>query len=294
MRARFFTVPGLTAAILIAAHATAFAQAAQTTTAPAGGRQGAAQQAAPQSPTFARIQARTYDFKEGAVTASLPYEVYVPTKYDKSKPTPLIVALHGLGSNPTALIRYGGLTDLAEERGYIVVAPMGFNNCGWYGSQGSGNARVGGCRGDQAAIPENIGDVSEKDVMNVLAMMKKEFNVDPARTYLFGHSMGGGGTWYLGRKYKDTWAALAMAAPAIYSSPDEAEQIKDMPVFIVHGDADTTVRVAGSRAIVDKMKSLNMKYQYVEVPGGSHTDIIVRNPENMKKVFDFFDHARKN
>src|SRR5262245_29044280 len=122
MRARFFTVPGLAAAVLVFAHATAFAQAAQTTTAPAGGRQGAAQ-AAPQSPTFARIQARTYDFKEGAVTATLPYEVYVPTKYDKSKPTPLIVALHGLGSNPTALIRYGGLTDLAEERGYIVVAP---------------------------------------------------------------------------------------------------------------------------------------------------------------------------
>jgi len=292
MRDRFLKLFGAAAAI-IAASATLVAQAPQTAPAAGAGRQGAQQAAAPQSPTFARIQARTYEFKEGAVTATLPYEVYVPTKYDKAKPTPLIVALHGLGSTPTAIIRYSGLTDLAEERGYIVVAPMGYNTGGWYGSQGPGRARVGGGRGDQSAIPENLGEVSEKDVMNVLEMVKKEFNIDRSRTYLFGHSMGGGGTWYLGMKYKDIWAALAMAAPAIYSSPDLAEQIKDMPVFVVHGDADTTVRVDGSRALVEKMKSLNMKYQYVEVPGGSHTDIITRNPENMKKVYDFFDTAKK-
>jgi len=264
------------------------AQAPQTAPAAGAGRQGA-----PQSPTFARIQARTYDFKEGAVTAALPYEVYVPTKYDKSKPTPLIVALHGLGSNPTGIIRYGGLTELAEERGYIVVAPMGFNTGGWYGSQGPGKPRVGAGRGDQSGIPDNLGEVSEKDVMNVFEMVRKEFNIDRSRTYLFGHSMGGGGTWYLGMKYKDNWAALAMAAPAIYSSPDQLEQIKDMPVFIVQGDNDNLVRVDVTRQWVDKMKSLNMKYQYVEVPGGTHTDIIVNNPPNMRKVFDFFDAQKK-
>src|SRR5262249_36342982 len=58
----------------------------------------------PASPTHARIQARTYDFKEAGM--AMPYEVYVPTKYDASKPTPLIIALHGLGSNPTQIIRY--------------------------------------------------------------------------------------------------------------------------------------------------------------------------------------------
>jgi predicted peptidase len=288
MRDRLLKLLGLTAVVVVTSCAILGAQAPQTAPAAGAGRQGAAQ-----SPTFARIQARTYEFKEGAVTATLPYEVYVPTKYDKSKPTPLIVALHGLGSNPTGIIRYGALTELAEERGYIVVAPMGFNTGGWYGSQGPGKPRVGRGQGDQSGIPDNLGEVSEKDVMNVFEMVRKEFNIDRSRTYLFGHSMGGGGTWYLGMKYKDNWAALAMAAPAIYSSPDLAEQIKDMPVFIMHGDADTTVRVDSSRAIVEKMKSLNMKYQYVEVPGGTHTDIIVNNPANMRKVFDFFDAQKK-
>ena len=64
-------------------------------------------------------------------------------------------------------------------------------------------------------------------------------------------------------------------------------------MFVVQGDNDNLVRVDVTRTWVDKMKSLNMKYQYVEVPGGSHTDIIVANPENMKKVYDFFDANRK-
>jgi len=41
------------------------------------------------------------------------------------------------------------------------------------------------------------------------------------------------------------------------------------------------------------MKSLGMKYEYIEVAGGSHTDIITANPPNMKKIFDFFDQARR-
>ena len=31
--------------------------------------------------------------------------------------------------------------------------------------------------------------------MNVLAMVRKEFNVDDNRTYLMGHSMGGARTY---------------------------------------------------------------------------------------------------
>jgi hypothetical protein len=54
------------------------------------------------------------------------------------------------------------------------------------------------------------------------------------------------------------------------------------------------VPVATTRAWVDKMKSLGMDYQYVEVPGGDHMTPLGRTPENMKKVFDFFDaHPKK-
>ena len=129
--------------------------------------------------------------------------------------------------------------------------------------------------------------------MNVLGMMRKEFNVDPSRIYLFGHSMGGGGTWHLGMKHPGIFAALAPVAPAIYSSENALEAIKGTPVIVVQGDNDNLVDVNITRRWAGKMKSLGMKYEYVEVPGGSHTDVITNNPANMKRILDFFDQARK-
>ena len=53
--------------------------------------------------------------------------------------------------------------------------------------------------------------------MNVLDIVRKEFNVDENRTYLFGHSMGGAGTYHLAVKYPEKWAAIGVQAPAAFS-----------------------------------------------------------------------------
>jgi poly(3-hydroxybutyrate) depolymerase len=73
----------------------------------------------------------------------MEYELYVPTKYNASRPAPLMVTLHGLAVQPRDQIRFGYLTELAEERGYIVVAPMGYNDHGGYGV---GEAGIRICR----------------------------------------------------------------------------------------------------------------------------------------------------
>ena len=246
----------------------------------------------PDSPTFARIQTRTYDFKEAG--RPMEYELYVPSKYNRSRPTPLIVALHCLSAVAHDMIRYEHLTELAEERGYIVVAPMGVQQPRMVREprtgRGQSAVRGGGASKDD---PENLGELSELDVMNVLGLVRKEFNVDPNRIYLLGHSMGGGGTWYLGIKHPELWAAIAPAAPAIFSSPDDLVKIKNTPVIVVQGDDDRAVKVETTRQWVEKMKSLGMKYEYIEVPGGDHMTVICRSPENMTKIFDFFDHARR-
>jgi poly(3-hydroxybutyrate) depolymerase len=243
----------------------------------------------PDSPTFKQIQSRTYDFKEAG--RPMNYELFVPSKYDRTRPTPLVVALHCLGSDAQHMIRYEGLTEQAEARGFIVVAPMGYNSRGWYGSRGAGRASQ---RGDAASDPENLGELSERDVMNVLGLVRREFNVDARRIFLMGHSMGGGGTWYLGTKNPDIWAALAPAAPAIYTSPDALQSVTRLPVIVVQGDEDALVDVKVTRQWVAKMKELGMKYTYIEVPGGDHMKVIARSPENMKKVFDTFAQAKRD
>lgn len=227
-----------------------------------------------------KIQKKTYDFKEAG--KEMEYSLFVSSKYDKEKPTPLMLALHGLGSNPQQIMRYKGLTDLAEKHGYIVAAPMGYNASGWYGQKGPTLGK---------AEPKNLSELSEKDVMNVLEIVRKEYKVDDKRIYLMGHSMGGGGTWHLGIKYPDIWAGLAPIAPAIFRSVNDLEKITHIPVIVVQGDQDKLVPVAGARRWVDKMKDLKMTYEYIEVPGGDHVNVAM---QNMPKIFEFFNKHQKS
>src|SRR5208282_4721614 len=128
-----------------------------------------------QKSTRARVEKRTYDFKDAG--KEMEYALFVPSTYTKERKTPLIVALHGLYSSPRQILFYPGLTDLAEKHGTIVVAPMGYNDRGWYGARPLGFGKTD---------PENLSELSEKDVMNVLDIVRKEYNIDPDRIYLMG------------------------------------------------------------------------------------------------------------
>ena len=168
------------------------------------------------------VLTRTYYFK--LAKKQMEYCLYLPKSYDKSKAYPLVVALHGLHSFPAQIMGYPGLLKQAEKYGCVVVAPMGYNRKGWYGSMGWTSRR---------STPKNVGELSEKDVMNVLAITRRDVNVDPKRIYLMGHSMGGGGTWPLGLKSPQLWAGLAPIAPAIRRSPDALTKIRSMPAWPV-------------------------------------------------------------
>jgi poly(3-hydroxybutyrate) depolymerase len=253
--------------------------------------------------TDPRVQNRTYHFAD--TNEELPYCLFVSSKVTKDKKNPLIVSLHGLGAGPGIMCR-GKALDLAEEGGYILVAPMGYNTGGWYGSPvmnlgaGRGGARGGAPAGQAAAspaapaapaAPANLDQLSEKDVLNVLGMMRKEFNVDDNRTYLMGHSMGGAGTYFLGSKYAKEWAAIAPMAPASFLMNNDRAKIlqgiKDggVPMFVAQGDVDEAVPVTNTRMWVDTMKELKLDYEYKEYPGLTHGPII---DGSMPDIFAYF------
>ena len=235
---------------------------------------------------LARVQIKTYKF-EAAAKNDMQYGLYVPTKYNASRATPLVIALHGLGSDIHYMMEYNNLVELAERYGYLVATPMGYNERGWYGARGQGN-EFNQRQADPG--PANLGALSEQDVLNVLKQVRTDFNVDAKRIYLIGQSMGGGGTLYIGSKYADTWAALAAMAPAIYISPDTIAGASRLPVMVVQGDADTSVDPKVTRQWVAKMKELGMNYEYIEVPGGTHASA---GRLNIDKVFAFLDKQRK-
>jgi predicted peptidase len=253
-----------------------------------------------------RAQNRTYHFED--TNEDLPYSLYVSSKVTKAQKAPLIVTLHGLGA-PQTIMMGAAAIDLAEAGGYILVAPMGYNTSGWYGSPGVGGGGRGRGRGRGAADaapgpaangpgggnqPANVTELSEKDVMNVLAMVRKEFNVDDKRIYIMGHSMGGAGALFLGSKYANIFAAVGAEAPAAFwqTRKETLQPMKDanVPVMIVHGDIDEVVPVANSHAWVDAMKELNMQYEFVEQPGITHGPVI---QSGLKPIYEFFAKHQK-
>ncbi len=227
---------------------------------------------------------RTGDFErhyllEGA-NEIMPYRVYVPKGYSPAKGAPLVIALHGLGGNEDSFFdQYSKLPpQLAEKHGFLLAAPHGFRVDGFYGSPMMST--------DAAA--RRRAEYSEKDVMEVLRIMKATYKVDESRIYLIGHSMGAIGTWALASKYPDIWAALVPFSGV--GSPALAERMKGIPQLVVHGDNDATVNVSGSRNMVAALKKAGANVTYLEIPGGSHTDMVV---PNLPKAFEFLAAQRK-
>lgn len=234
--------------------------------------------------TDPRVDHRSYRFEPTGV--DLPYAVFVSSKVEPGKPAPLIINLHGLGVGPGFMLR-GKLLELAEEGGYIVAGPMGYNVGGWYGTPVISF-------GDAPVDPPNLSELSEQDVLNVLAMIREEFNVDPSRTYLLGHSMGGAGTLYLGPKHATNWAAIAAIAPAAFLlEPAEIlAPVKDsLPVYVSAGGADTLVPPDNVRRWRDYMTT-NMRYQkYEEYADADHGSVI---DQSMDAIFAWFAaHTRR-
>ncbi|MCB0589461.1 MAG: dienelactone hydrolase family protein, partial [Phaeodactylibacter sp.] len=212
-----------------------------------------------------------------------PYGLYLPENYDPGKKYPLVVMLHGAGSNHRLALRrvfgktnQNGETDVEasryfprwENREYLVASP---NARGTMGYQG----------------------IAEKDVLDMVEDVKRRFSVDENRMYLTGLSMGGGGTLWIGLAYPDMWAAMAPVCPA---PPAEAAALAanafNIPVHIHQGGADPVVRPEGVRAWVESLKSKGVAVEYSEYPGVGHDSWA--NAYQDGAIFDWFGQFERN
>lgn len=142
------------------------------------------------------------------------------------------------------------------------------------------------------------------DALEALSFAQQEFNTDPNRVYLTGHSMGGHGTWQLGVLYPEQFAAIAPSAGwlsfdsylgalgqktanpldgpaktirdarASSDTLDFFENLKGRGIYILHGDADDNVPVTEARAAKEKLVEMGLvegtDFGYHEQPGAGH------------------------
>jgi predicted esterase len=222
-------------------------------------------------------------FHSNADDTEQPYGLYIPRNYDENKKYPLVVMLHGAGSNHRLALRrvFGksnaqGETDVEaslyfpewKDIDYIVVSPFARGTAGYQG-------------------------IVEKEVFDMLADVKKRFNIDEDRMYLTGLSMGGGGTLWIGLTRPDLWAALAPVCPA---PPRGSEYLQGnaitLPIHFFHGDADRAVPVSVSRDWTKKIKDLGGIVEYDEYPGVDHNSW--ENAYRDETIFDWFGKFKRN
>ena len=162
---------------------------------------------------------------------------------------------------------------------------------GMFPGRGMGMGRGPAIGGTKETDSAKVAELSEIDAITVLAMARREFNVDENRIYLMGHSLGGGGSLHMGEKFPSIWAGVAALAPAAFGFQWTADsKLKDVPLLIIQGDADTMVRPAGSQQLSEQLKGLKFQCDFKLLPGLDHGGIIAGA---MPDVFNFFgQHTR--
>jgi poly(3-hydroxybutyrate) depolymerase len=241
-------------------------------------------------------QQRHYYFE--AASVETPYRLYVPETYDAAVGAPLVVALHGFGGDQNYFFdAVEDLPSLCEHYGFIFVAPMGFAEDGWYGAPlnvpGSAPRSSGEPAPPAARTPGEEAKyraLSEADVMNVIDIVRSEYNIDPDRTYLMGHSMGGFGTWWLGQKYADMWAAIAPLSGVLPGVDYHLPRLRDVAVHVSIGGQENPAWVEASRQQVETMEAMGMTVAYAEPVGATHASMI---EPTTPEVLEFLSKQKK-
>ena len=204
---------------------------------------------------------QVFTFHSDIDDSDQPYAIYVPTHYDATKKFPLVISLHGEGSNHRLdLRRVFGKGSLPRETDahagryfpqfkdvdFIVASPLARGDLGYQG-------------------------IPEKDVYDVVSDIKKRFSIDEDRVYLTGVSMGGGGALWLALTHPDLWAAVAAVCPVETPGTEELSQnALNLPVRLFQGAIDPVVPVQSTRHWDALLQEAGARVEYTEYPRVRH------------------------
>lgn len=158
----------------------------------------------------------------------------MPPGYKAGWPTPLVLNLHGLGSNLEQQEWLSGMTAQADEAGFIVVYPQAGASM-W-------NIQAG-----------EIGAIDVGFIRELLAYLEEELSIDPARIYATGFSNGGGMAHRLACDLSDRIAAIAPVSGA-YAQEQACRPERPVPVLAFHGSADRLAPFVNEKLGIDILR----------------------------------------
>jgi predicted peptidase len=168
--------------------------------------------------------------------ADVPYLLYLPKDYqaDGEKKFGLMYFLHGRGESngPLSLVAKWGPPKFAargDDLPWIIVSPQCPKSDNW------------------------SSDTQQTRLTELLQATIKNYNIDEGRVFLTGLSMGGYGSWTMATHHPELFAAVAPVCGG--GDPDQAEKLKDVPIWVFHGNQDRAVPFERSVKMVEAIKN---------------------------------------
>ena len=249
-------------------------------------------------------------FAAGSYKASngltIPYRYYLPESYRTAgKAYPVFIHMHGNGSRGTdnvgQISKTGTELNTAVFRSdydCIMIAPQCPATDMWI-------ARDAYPGSDKFAADIADGTLERaylNAAMELLGIFIEDNRdvIDTSRIYLSGASNGAGAAWAMAALHPHTFAAVVpMAGTGQPQGPVTADgaaaiaaRYLDTPIWTFHGDADPTLLIKGTDALVASIRDAGgTKIKYTVIEGGKHNiwPTVAKMPEIIDWIF-----AQKN
>jgi predicted peptidase len=208
------------------------------------------------------------------------YLLFLPDGYgaDASKRWPLILFLHGAGERGSDIWKVAThgppkIDTSATNFPFIVVSPQCPDGQMW----------------------------SDETVLALLDMVMQKYPVDEHHVYLTGLSMGGYGTWSLGLKHPERFAAIAPICgggetiPIILAKdfdPGQLQKIKTLGIWAFHGGKDPTVPTDESVRMVNALKQAGCQDVKLTIYPDALHDSWTQTYSNPELFAWFLQHSR--
>ncbi|HLV97867.1 MAG TPA: PHB depolymerase family esterase [Ktedonobacterales bacterium] len=155
--------------------------------------------------------------------------VHLPPGYDGSRAVPLVLALHGMGSDGRGMALLTHFNAIADEGGFIVAYPDGIRKRWSFGPL----PMLGGI--------DDVGFIAA-----LIAALSSDLAIDQARVYALGMSNGGGLVDLLICRRADLFAAVVIVAATIAAFMSHiCRPSRPVSVLMIHGTDDPLIPFAG-------------------------------------------------
>jgi phospholipase/carboxylesterase len=186
-----------------------------------------------------------------------------PPKQKSQEPPPLLILLHGLGSNEHDLFGFAHALDsrllVVSARAPVPLFPGGY---GWFQIDFLPD---GGLR-----MHTEQAEHSRLLLLAFLDHLLETYEADARRVYLAGFSQGAMMSMNVALTHPEKVAGvLAMSGrllPEILPKMAAPEQLQDLPIMVTHGTFDDVLPIENGRATREILSRLPVALTYKEYP----------------------------